>query len=179
MFLCFCFVWAHGFCLSFLCAMCSHANCLDPTILYPDYWLICPTCLPSLPSSFAPFIISLCLQSCASSSSNVSRSCRALPCLALPCLALPCLALPCPALPCPALPCPALPCQALPAVLFFPYGVVFVAVFFLKPILLHNWVFASSLHPQPWQKTFYRTSTFVFHRRKKPIRVKMTNPYSV
>ncbi len=31
--LCFCFVWAHGFCLSFLCAMCSHVNCLDPTHL--------------------------------------------------------------------------------------------------------------------------------------------------
>ncbi len=120
MFLCFCFVWAHGFCLSFLCAMCSHANCLDPTILYPDYWLICPTCLPSLPSSFAPFIISLCLQSCASSSSNVSHSCLVLSCLVLSCLVLSCRALP----------CPALPCQALPAVLFFPYGVVFVAVFF-------------------------------------------------
>ncbi len=39
----------------------------SPTLL-PDYWLICPTCLPSLPSSFAPFIISLCLQFCASSS---------------------------------------------------------------------------------------------------------------
>ncbi len=32
---------------------------LTPPILLPDYWLICPTCLPSLPSSFAPFIISL------------------------------------------------------------------------------------------------------------------------
>ncbi len=39
----------------------------------------------SLPSSFAPFIISLCLQSCASSSSM-------LPCV-VSCLALPCLAL--------------------------------------------------------------------------------------
>ncbi len=28
--LCFCFVRAHGFCLCFLCAMCSHVNCLDP-----------------------------------------------------------------------------------------------------------------------------------------------------
>ncbi len=77
-------------------------------ILFPDYWLICPTCLPLLPSSFAPFIISLCLQSCASLSSNVSCSCLALPCLVLPCLALPCLALPCLALPCLALPCLAL-----------------------------------------------------------------------
>ncbi len=31
MYLCFRFVWAHGFCLSFLCAMCFHVNCLDPT----------------------------------------------------------------------------------------------------------------------------------------------------
>ncbi len=88
-------------CLSFLCAMYSHVNLSwTPPILFPDYWLICPTCLSSLPSSFAPFIISLCLQSCASSSSNVSCSCLALPCLTLPCLALPCLALPCLALPC-------------------------------------------------------------------------------
>ncbi len=56
MWLCFCFVWAHGFCLSF-CVPCALMSiCLDPTHL-----VICPTCLPSLPSSFAPFIISLCL----------------------------------------------------------------------------------------------------------------------
>ncbi len=86
----------------------------------------------SLPSSFAPFIISLCLQFRASSSSYVPRRC---------CPALP--------LPCPALPCPAKP--AKPAVLFFPYGVVLVCfVLFLinkKPILLHYWVLASSLYP--------------------------------
>ncbi len=35
---CFSFVWAHGFCLSFLCAMCSHVNCLDPTHLVT--WLL-------------------------------------------------------------------------------------------------------------------------------------------
>ncbi len=29
---------------------------LTPPILFPDYWFICPTCLPSLPSSFASFI---------------------------------------------------------------------------------------------------------------------------
>ncbi len=93
---------------------------LTPPILFPDYWLICPTCLSSLPSSFAPFIISLCLQSCASSSLNFS------------CL---------------------LPCQA---VLFSPMG-GFVCLFVLfkflqiKSHLLHHWVLASSLHPQPWQ----------------------------
>ncbi len=36
--LCFCFVWAHSFCLSFLCAVCSHVNCLDPTHLVT--WLL-------------------------------------------------------------------------------------------------------------------------------------------
>ncbi len=74
--LCFGFVWAHGFCHSFgvPCALMS-------PILFPDYWLICPTCVISLPSSFAPFIISLCLQSCASSSSNVVCAwCPAQPC---------------------------------------------------------------------------------------------------
>ncbi len=50
-----------------ICALMSIV--LTPPILLPDYWLICPTCLSSLPSSFAPFIFSLCLQSCASSSS--------------------------------------------------------------------------------------------------------------
>ncbi len=50
-----------------ICALVSIV--LTPPILLPDYWLICPTCLSSLPSSFAPFIFSLCLQSCASSSS--------------------------------------------------------------------------------------------------------------
>ncbi len=40
----------------------------SPLILFHDYWLICPTCVYLFPSSFAPFIISLCVQSCASSS---------------------------------------------------------------------------------------------------------------
>ncbi len=39
--LCFCFVWAHGFCLSVPCALMSIV--LTPPILFPDYWLICPT----------------------------------------------------------------------------------------------------------------------------------------
>ncbi len=60
--LCFCFVWARGFCPSFLCATCSRQFVLTPPILLPGYWLIFPSCFPSLPSSFAPFIISLCLQ---------------------------------------------------------------------------------------------------------------------
>ncbi len=44
---------------------------LTPPILFPDNWLICPTCVISLPFSFAPYLISLRSQSCASSSSNV------------------------------------------------------------------------------------------------------------
>jgi len=51
--------------------------------------------ISALPALFAPFLCSLCLQSCVSS----------LLCPALPCPALPCLALPCPALTCPTLLC--------------------------------------------------------------------------
>ncbi len=68
------------FCVS--CAVMSIV--LTPPIFLPDYWLICPTCLPSLPSSFAPFIISFLLQFWASSLSNVSWPCLVLPCQALP-----------------------------------------------------------------------------------------------
>ncbi len=121
----FCFVWIHGFCPGFLCPMCSHVNCLDPTHLV---YLICPTCLPSLPSSFAPFIISLCLQSCASSSSFHHRMY--------------------PIMSCPVLPCPVLWCLAKLA----SYGVVFFCFLFVyfirnKAHLLHYWVLASSLLP--------------------------------
>ncbi len=122
-------------CLSFLCAMYSHVNLSwTPPILFPDYWLICPTCLSSLPSSFAPFIFSLCLQSCASSSSNVSCSC---------------LALPCPALPCPALPCPASCPASCPD---FPIRGSFILLCLFFPIKTYSPVLASFLHPQPWQK---------------------------
>ncbi len=82
---------------------------LTSPILLSDYWFISST---SLSSSFAPFIISLCFQSCASSS--LMLPCPALPCPALPCPALPCPALSCPVLSCPVLSCPALPCPALP-----------------------------------------------------------------
>ncbi len=111
--LCFCFVWACGFCPSFLCATCSCQFVLTPPILLPVYWFIFPSCFPSLPSSFSPFIISLCLQFRVGSLPNVW--CRL-----------------CPIQPCPALSSSALPSSALPAcqpVLFFPYGVVFVRLF--------------------------------------------------
>ncbi len=68
--------------------MCHVLSCqfvLTPPILLPVYWLIFPSCSPSLPSSFAPFIISLCLQSCASSSSFHPECILFLPCRALPC----------------------------------------------------------------------------------------------
>ncbi len=81
---------------------------LTPPILLSDYLFISST---SLSSSFAPFIISLCFQSCASSS--LMLPCPALPCPALPCPALPCPVLSCPVLPCPVLSCPVLSCPAL------------------------------------------------------------------
>ncbi len=123
--LCFCFVWACGFCPSFLCATCSCQFVLTPPILLPVYWLIFPSCFPSLPSSFAPFIISLCLQFRVGSLPNV-RCCL---CPALSSPALPSPAQPCPALPSLVQPSPALPSPAQPASLFFPYGVIFVRLF--------------------------------------------------
>ncbi len=53
--LCFRFMWAHGFCLSFLCAMCSHVNCLDPTHLVT--WLLVNLphlCFPHYPPHLLP-----------------------------------------------------------------------------------------------------------------------------
>ncbi len=103
---------------------------LTPPILFPDYWLICPTCvyLVSLLvcSLYNLLVFAFLCQFIIVSTLVVAMlpclalpcpalPCPALPCLALPCLALPCLALPCLALPCPALPCPALPCPALPS----------------------------------------------------------------
>ncbi len=70
------------FCFCVPCALMSIV--LTPPLLFPDYWLICPSCVSSLPS-FSPFIISLCLQSCVSSSSS---SVVCVP-LVLPCPALP------------------------------------------------------------------------------------------
>ncbi len=52
---CLSFVWAHGFCLSFLCAMCSHVNCLDPTHLVT--WLLVNLphlCFPHYPPHLLP-----------------------------------------------------------------------------------------------------------------------------
>ncbi len=143
--LCFCFVWAHGFCHSF-CVPCALMSIvLTSPILFPNYWLICTTCVSSLPSSFAPFIISLCLQSCASLSSYVVcasypvLSCPVLSCPVLSCPVLSCPVCPCPSCPvlCPVLSCPVLSCPVLscPSVLscpaFSPTGVVFICLFYL------------------------------------------------
>ncbi len=90
---------------------------LTPPILLPDYCLICPTCLSSLPSSFACFIVSLCLQSCASSSSLnpiCVLSCPVLSSPVLSCPVLSCPVVPCPVLSCPVLSCPVLSCPVQP-----------------------------------------------------------------
>ncbi len=83
------------FCVStwLLCATCSRQFVLTPPILLPGYWLIFPSCFPSLPSSFAPFIISLCLQFHVGSLPNVwCRLCPVQPCPALSSLVQLCLA---------------------------------------------------------------------------------------
>ncbi len=146
----FCFVWAHGFCHSF-CVPCAVMSIvLTPPILYPDYWLNCPTCVSLLPSSFAPFIISLCLQSCVRSSSNVVCAwCPVLSCPVLSCPVLSCPVLSCPVLSCPVLPCPALSCQSV-----FPYGVVFVCLFhfiFNKALFLQQLSPRSHPFHPPWR----------------------------
>ncbi len=101
--LCFCLVWAHGFCLSFLCAMCCHDNCLDPTHLVT--WLLVN--LPHLSSLITLLICSL---------YNLLVFAVLCQFIIDVTLVVSCPALPCPALPCPALPCPALPCLFYPTV---------------------------------------------------------------
>ncbi len=129
--LCFCFVWARGFCPSFLCATCSRQFVLTPPILLPGYWLIFPSCFPSLPSSFAPFIISLCLQFRVGSLPFVR--CRL-----------------CPVQPCPVQPCPA-------SQFVFPLRgsfCLFVCFIILNksPLTSCIWVLASSIPPDTWHK---------------------------
>ncbi len=77
-------------CLSWLLS-CFRVPCalmsivLTLPILFPDYWFSCPACCPSLPSSFAPYLFSLCLKSCASSFLYQPWLCPALPCPVQPC----------------------------------------------------------------------------------------------
>ncbi len=78
---------------------------LTPPILFPDYWLICPTCV---------YLVSLLI--CSLYNLLVfAFLCQFIIVSTLVVAMLSCLALPCLVLPCPALPCPALPCQALPS----------------------------------------------------------------
>ncbi len=117
---------------------------LIPPILLPDYWLICPTCVYLVTllicSLYNLLEFAVLVQFVVVPSPIWSWSC-----LALLCLALPCLAMPCPALSCLAKPClvPVFP----PRVSFF----CFFLFYFMNnmPIHLHNWVLASTLHPNP------------------------------
>ncbi len=57
--MCF-FLCEHMACLVWFYVPCALMSIvLTPPYLLPDYWLICPTCLSLLPSSFALFIIPL------------------------------------------------------------------------------------------------------------------------
>ncbi len=103
---------------------------LTPPILLPDYCLICPTCLSSLPSSFSSFIFSLCLQSCASSSSLN-------PICVLSCPVLSCPVLSCPVLSCPVLSCPVLSCLVL-SCLVLSCPVLFGLSFWRHPFTAKN-----------------------------------------
>ncbi len=105
---------------------------LTPPILFPDYRLICPTCVYLV----ALLICSLYyLLAFAVLCQFVIEFFLFLPCLVLPCQAL------------------------LPAVLFFPYGVVLVCfVYFLltikSPSLCSN---ESSPHSSTWQNYNFKT----------------------
>ncbi len=111
------------FCWPCACVLCEHmafsvCHCalmsivLTPPILLPDYWLICPTCV-YLVTLLICFLYNLLV-------------------FAVLCQFVIACILSCPV--CLIVPCHALP--SLPAVLFFPYGVVFVACFVL--FLINN-----------------------------------------
>ncbi len=122
-----------------VCHVLSCQFILTPPILLPVYWLIFPSCSPSLPSSFAPFIISLCLQFRVGS----------LPYVGSPAYVLSC-ALSCPlswSVPCLVLSCPVLSCLVLPACQFvFPLRGCFCLFYLLLIIKIQfsscNWVLA-------------------------------------
>ncbi len=135
--LCLFFVWAHGFCLSFLCVMSYHVNCLDPPIVLPDYWLISPTCVSLVTllicSLYNLLVFAVLCQFVIYVTVECVLSCPVLSCPVLSCPVLSCPVLSCPVLSCPVLSCPVLSCPVLvlPAVLFFPFGVVLVLVLFI------------------------------------------------
>ncbi len=112
----FCFVWAHGFCLSF--SVCHVLSCQLSWPTQSGYLIIGYICSHLLLSRYPPHLLLYNLPCVCSPVPGASSivSCRVLSCrvrvVSCPCRVLP---LPCPALPCPALPCPALPCPALPS----------------------------------------------------------------
>ncbi len=104
---------------------------LTPPILLPVYWFILPSCFPSLPSSFAPFKISLCLQFRVGSYLMSDVVC-VLSSLVQSSSALP----------------------ASQPVCFFPYGVVFVCSFVLliKAFFLQRLGLRLIHSLNPWQR---------------------------
>ncbi len=135
--LCFCLVWAHGFCLSFLCAICSHVNCLDPTHLVT--WLLVN--LPHL-----SFLVTLLI------CSLYNLLVFAVLCQFIIDVTL---VVSCPALPCPALPC-LLACQLSCFTLrcSFCFFVCYCFVLFFSKIKAHYPEQPSPRlipSPQPWQ----------------------------
>ncbi len=101
---------------------------------------------PSLPSSFAPYLFSLYLHSCASLSLYLCI--LFLPFLVVPFLVVPFLVVPCLVVPCLVVPCLVVTCPVLPV--FFPprgsFGCLFCFIFLINisPSLCTT---ESSLHP--------------------------------
>ncbi len=119
-------LWEHmAFILVFSVPCALMSIVLTPPILSPDYCLICPTCLLSLPSSFAPFICTYAPFVC--SPVPVRRRCYPVS-------------------------CPVLPCQALLPVCFPLRGgfcLMLFVLFFTDKAHSPAQILASSLHPNP------------------------------
>ncbi len=119
-------LWEHmAFILVFSVPCALMTIVLTPPILSPDYWLIFPTCLLSLPSSFAPFICTYAPFVC----SPVPVRHRCYPVL-----------------------CPVLPCQALLPVCFSLWGgfcLMLFVLFFIDKAHSPAQILASSLHTNP------------------------------
>ncbi len=121
------FVSKHGFCLSFLCAMCSHVNLSWP---HSSCFLIIGSFAPPVFPCYPPHLLVL-YSPCVCSPMPVNHQCY--PGCIPPCLVLA--------------------SQAFALFLFFPLRSIFWCWFsfilLIKAHLLHPWVLASSLHPTP------------------------------
>jgi len=97
---------------SFLCVMSYHVNCLDPPIVLPDYWLICPTCVSLVTllicSLYNLLVFAVLCQFIIYVTVECVLSCPVLSCPVLSCPVLSCPVLSCPVLSCPVLSCPVL-----------------------------------------------------------------------